>query len=91
MVSNIDGYEVALTGAYPALIIVHRERPGVIARVTEILSRYGVNIAFMRVSRQNRGETAMMILEMDDDPSEDVVEECQECHDVEHAFRIPSI
>lgn len=91
LVSNIDGYEVALTGAYPALIIVHRDRPGVIARVTEILSRYGVNIAFMRVSRQNRGETAMMILEMDDDPSEDVVEECQECHDVEHAFRIPSI
>ena len=91
LITNIDGYDVSLTGAYPTLIVIHHDRPGVIARVSEILSRYGVNIAFMRVSRQNRGETAMMILELDEDPAEDVVEECQECHDVEHAFRIPSI
>ena len=91
LISNIDGYEVELTGAYPALIVVHHDRPGVIARVSEILSRYEVNIAFMRVSRQNRGETAMMIMELDDMPADEVVEECGEVHDVEHAFSIPSI
>lgn len=91
LISNIDGYEVELTGAYPALIVVHHDRPGVIARVSEILSRYEVNIAFMLVSRQNRGETAMMIMELDDMPADEVVEECGEVHDVEHAFSIPSI
>ena len=91
LISNIDGYEVELTGAYPALIVVHHDRPGVIARVSEILSRYEVNIAFMRVSRQNRGETAMMIMELDDVPADEVVEECQEVCDVEHAFSIPAI
>lgn len=91
LISNIDGYEVELTGAYPALIVVHHDRPGVIARVSEILSRYEVNIAFMRVSRQNRGETAMMIMELDDMPADEVVEECQEVYDVENAFSIPPI
>lgn len=91
LVTNIDGYDVELTGAYPALIAVHRDRPGVIAQVTQILSRYEVNIAFMRVSRKSRGETAMMIMELDDMPADEVVEECQEVCDVEHAFRIPQI
>lgn len=91
LVSNIDGYEVELSGAYPALIAIHRDRPGVVAQVTQILSRYEVNIAFMRVSRQNRGETAMMIMELDDVPADEVVEECQEVCDVEHAFSIPAI
>lgn len=91
LVTNIDGYEVELTGAYPALITIHRDRPGVITQVTQVLSRYEVNIAFMRVSRKNRGETAMMIMELDDIPADEVIEECREVCDVENAFSIPPI
>ena len=91
LITNIDGYSVELTGQYPALITIHRDRPGVITQVTRILSRYEVNIAFMRVSRQNRGETAMMIMELDDQPADDVMEECREVYEVENAFAIPAI
>lgn len=91
LITNIDGYEVELTGQYPALITIHRDRPGVITQVTQILSRYEVNIAFMRVSRQNRGETAMMIMELDDQLADEVVEECGRVYEVEHAFSIPAI
>lgn len=91
LITNIDGYSVELTGQYPALITIHRDRPGVITQVTQILSRYEVNIAFMRVSRQNRGETAMMIMELDDQPADDVVEGCREVYEVENAFTIPAI
>ncbi|MBR1694061.1 MAG: L-serine ammonia-lyase, iron-sulfur-dependent subunit beta, partial [Selenomonas sp.] len=91
LITNIDGYSVELTGQYPALITIHRDRPGVITQVTQILSRYEVNIAFMRVSRQNRGETAMMIMELDDQPADDVMDECREVYEVENAFTIPAI
>ena len=91
LITNIDGYAVELTGQYPALITIHRDRPGVITQVTQILSRYEVNIAFMRVSRQNRGETAMMIMELDDQLADEVVEECREGYDVENDFSIPAI
>lgn len=91
MISNIDGYNVELTGQYPALITIHHDCPGVITRVTQILAHAAVNIAFMRVSRQNRGETAMMIMELDEEPVAAVIEECQQADNVEYAFAIPAI
>lgn len=91
MISNIDGYNVELTGQYPALITIHHDCPGVITKVTQILAHAAVNIAFMRVSRQNRGETAMMIMEMDEEPAAAVVEECQQADNVQYAFAIPAI
>lgn len=91
LVTNIDGYTVELSGQYPSLLIIHRDRPGVITQVTQILARYEVNIAFMRVSRQSRGETAMMIMEMDDEPAADVVEECSQVCDVDMARAIPAV
>ena len=91
LISNIDGYQVELTGQYPALITIHHDCPGVITRVTQILAHAAVNIAFMRVSRQNRGETAMMIMELDEEPAASVIEECQQADNVEYAFAIPAI
>lgn len=91
MISNIDGYEVQLTGQYPAMIVVHIDRPGIINRVTWAISRYDINIAFMRLSRKNRGESAMMIMETDDIIPDEVVEECQQIYDVKSIFRIPAI
>ncbi|SFA91044.1 L-serine ammonia-lyase, iron-sulfur-dependent subunit beta [Selenomonas ruminantium] len=91
MISNIDGYNVELTGQYPALITIHHDCPGVITKVTQILAHAEVNIAFMRVSRQNRGETAMMIMELDEEPTPEVINECQQAANVQYAFAIPAI
>ena len=90
-ITNIDGYEVELTGAYPALITIPHDKRGIITKVTQILARYEYNIAFMRVSRQSRGEMAMMILELDEPLSGDVVAECCAVYEVETAFAIPAI
>lgn len=91
MITNINGYAVELTGEYPALITIHHDKPGVITQVTKILARYAMNIAFMRVSRQNRGESAMMIMELDDEPADEVIDDCANVYDVEKAFAIPAI
>ena len=91
MITNINGYAVELTGEYPALITIHHDKRGVITQVTQILARYAMNIAFMRVSRQNRGESAMMIMELDDEPADEVIDDCANVYDVEKAFAIPAI
>lgn len=91
MITNINGYAVELTGEYPALITIHHDKPGVITQVTQILARYAMNIAFMRVSRQSRGESAMMIMELDDEPADEVIDDCANVYDVEKAFAIPAI
>ena len=48
----------------PTIIIVHQDVPGMIAHVTEALSRYDINIAQMNVTRE-AGEKAIMIIEVD--------------------------
>jgi len=66
IVTQINGYQVELTGEYATLITIHEDRPGVVAQVTQVLAQETVNVAFMRVSRQERGAEALMILESDE-------------------------
>lgn len=90
-ITKIGDFDVDLTGKYPALIIVHKDRPGVVNGVTSILARYKINIAYMRVSRKMRGQEAMMIVETDDELSTEVVEDCCEIPRLLTAFAIPAI
>ncbi len=90
-ISRIGDFEVYLTGKYPALVIVHKDRPGVINMVTTVLARYKINIAYMKVSRKIRGQEAMMILETDEELSTEVVEACSEIPRILKAFAIPAI
>jgi L-serine dehydratase len=90
-ITNIDGYDVELTGQYHTLISIHHDRPGVITKVTSVLSKYKINIAFMRVSRKSRGAEALMIIEVDEQIPDDVLEETKQVRGVAHSFRIPPI
>ena len=90
-ITGIDRFAVDLTGELPALITIHRDQPGVMMRVTSILAEEGLNIAFMRLSRQRRGEMAMMLLELDELPSAAAVTACRDLDVVEQAFAVPSI
>ena len=65
VVTDIDGFEVEATGELPMLVVEHEDRPGEIAAVSSILAESGVNIAAMRVSREVRGGTALMLIETD--------------------------
>lgn len=65
LITQVNGYRVRLSGEYPTLITVHGDTPGVIQRVAGILAEFGVNIAFMNVSRQHRGRDAFMTIEVD--------------------------
>lgn len=68
----INGFPVDITGDYPTLVILHQDRPGVVAQVTSLLATAQVNIAQMRVSREKKGAQALTIVETDQ-PVEDPV------------------
>jgi len=65
VLTRIDGFEVAISGELPVLIVEHHDQPGVIAAVSQILARHGANVASMEVSREMRGARALMVLETD--------------------------
>ena len=65
VVTDIDGFEVEISGDLPVLLVEHFDRPGEIALVTGMLADSGTNIASMQVSREQRGARALMLIATD--------------------------
>jgi len=82
-VTEIDDFPVELNGALPGVLIVHKDRPGVIALVSGKLSEYKINIAGMRVFRTNKGGSATMIIECDQMVPEEAIQALKETKNVE--------
>ena len=64
---NGRAVEVAATGKL--LIIENADAPGMIGYVGTLLGKDRVNIANMSLSRQQAGETALMVINLDSEPS----------------------
>lgn len=65
LITAVNGMEVQITGQYTTLIVLHRDTPGTIAAVTDVLAASQVNICNFRLSRQKKGGVAVMTIEMD--------------------------
>ncbi|MDD3253761.1 MAG: L-serine ammonia-lyase, iron-sulfur-dependent subunit beta [Lachnospiraceae bacterium] len=87
---RINGVEVDFTGEYSAIIVVHQDKPGVVAHITKCLSDRNANIAFMRLFRESRGHTAYTIVESDDHLPENIVESLKENSNVHDVMVIQS-
>lgn len=72
---RIDQVEVDFTGEYSAIIVIHEDKPGVVAHVTRCLSDCNVNIAFMKLFREEKGAAAYSIVESDERLPVDIVEQ----------------
>lgn len=66
-ISRINNVEVEFTGEYSSVIVVHQDQLGLVAHITAVLSHFGVNIAFMRLFRESKGQTAYTLVEVDGD------------------------
>lgn len=91
LITGLDDYPVELTGMYPSLVSIHHDEPGVLALITGILAKENVNIAFMRVSRQERGTQALAVIEVDQLIPDRVLAAVREIPAVERALSIPPL
>ena len=67
LVTSVDGMAVRLTGARAAFVVKHRDAPGLIASVTDVLAECGANICDFSLSREKRGGVAVMTIEVEGD------------------------
>ncbi len=82
---KINHVEVDFSGEYSAVIVVQQDKPGVVAHITKCLSENNVNIAFMRLFREKKGELAYTIVETDGQLPEHIASELclnENIHDV---------
>ena len=77
-IARINGVEVDFTGEYSTAIVIHQDTPGVVAHITRCLAEENINIAFMKLFREEKGQTAYSIVESDDELPDSVSEKiCQ--------------
>ncbi len=70
-VLGIKGYWMDMIPAGPMLLIVNKDRPGVIGLVGNTFGKLGINIADMTISR--KGDRALMLLKLDSEASPEAI------------------
>ena len=87
-ITELNSFPLKLSGEHPAILVVHRDRFGIISAVTSVLSKYEINIGHMEVSRLEKGEMALMVIEVDQKIDDIVIEELQRLSNVSQIIRM---
>jgi L-serine dehydratase len=74
-ITELNGFELKLSGNHPAILVVHNDRYGAIAGVANVLAKYAINIGHMEVSRKEKGQLALMTIEVDQNIDQHVIDE----------------
>lgn len=72
--AEFDGYEVDIVPGEFIYIIKNNDLPGVVGLVGNILGESGTNVATMQLGRKENDDKAMMIINTDSAPREEVIE-----------------
>ena len=88
VLKNINGVDIDLSGEYYTVVTKHLDLPGVVASITNILSSFGINIAFMKLYRETKGTIAYSIIEADQPIVPEVIGEMESLKSIISAFLI---
>lgn len=81
-INCIDGFSVDIDGTYDTLLLMYKDRPGMISKVSDIIQKQNVNIASLHCDRSSKGGTASMYVALDIPVGDDVVEKVRNIKDV---------
>ncbi|MGM0863584.1 MAG: L-serine ammonia-lyase, iron-sulfur-dependent subunit beta [Bacillota bacterium] len=85
---ELNGFELKLSGHHPAILVVHDDRFGAIASVSNIIAKHQLNIGHMDVSRKEKGQMALMTIEVDQPIDEAVINELTSLPNITQVTRI---
>jgi L-serine dehydratase len=74
-ITEINGFTLKLSGSNPAILVVHNDRYGAIASVSNVLAKHEINIGHMDVSRKEKGRIALMTIEVDQQINDELIQE----------------
>ena len=69
------------------LLVLHKDTKGMIYKITRILAANDINIATMKLTRQEKGAMACCVIETDSDITEYVIRELEEITSV-HTVKV---
>ncbi len=82
VIRKINEFNVKLTGKYNTLILVYKDKPGMISTVTSLIQSKNINIASLNCDRSAKGQEASMIISVDGHLDAGVVESVENIAEV---------
>lgn len=90
-IHEINGKKVKVTGEYPTIITCHNDVPGTVSKISTLFYENKINIAFMSLSRNQKGKDATMTLEVDTNISDEIINEIKSINGVNRVIVINSL
>lgn len=81
-ITKIDDFAVNINGNYDTLLMMYKDKPGMISTVSNIIQKQKINIATLHCGRSSKGGVASMCIELDIPAGEDIVDTIKELKDV---------
>lgn len=74
-VTNINGFNVNITGKYNSILMIYQDLPGVISKVTALIQKKNVNIASLLCDRDIKGGNASMYIALDSEIDNEIIKD----------------
>lgn len=81
-ITKINGYKFNINGDYDTLVLIYKDKPGMIYRVTALLQGQNINIATMHCDRNAKGQEASMGICVDGQISDYIINELKKIDEV---------
>ncbi|MDO5695848.1 MAG: L-serine ammonia-lyase, iron-sulfur-dependent subunit beta [Eubacteriales bacterium] len=91
VITAIGDTVVEFTGSYHTIIINNYDRPGAVAKITALLAEARINIAFMRLYREAKGDRAFTLIECDEAIPASISEQLGHLPEVESAIVVAAV
>ncbi|SDS62377.1 L-serine dehydratase [Paenibacillaceae bacterium GAS479] len=79
---EVNGFSVKFGCSCPALLVRHRDQPGVIAALTAALQTAGLNIGGLSLSRMERQGEALAVVELDGEAQQELLQQIRQLANV---------
>ncbi|MGE7767499.1 ACT domain-containing protein, partial [Peribacillus sp. NPDC096540] len=85
---ELNSFKLKLSGENPAILVVHNDVYGIISSVSTVLANHEINVGHMEVSRKEKGQMALMVIEVDQKINENVMKELEELENVSQVIKM---
>ncbi|WP_057914254.1 L-serine ammonia-lyase, iron-sulfur-dependent subunit beta [Peribacillus muralis] len=87
-ITELNTFKLKLSGEHPAILVVHNDVFGIISSVSTVLANHEINIGHMEVSRKEKGQMALMVIEVDQKIKNEVMKEIERLENVSQVIRM---
>ena len=87
-ITEINGFSVSIAGNYHTILLMYKDKPGMISAVGNIIQSENINIASLHCDRNEKGGVASMYIALDVPASEDIIQKISDIPDVYYVTQI---